>query len=554
MSIERAHNVTSNGFVIYQERRPAGLVARFFITLGQLLALFFGAVNVSIHQQAAPIQVNMLLMVPLRIALFFVRPFLDKRIITQPFPVQFRLRLERLGPTYIKLGQILSLREDILPKSITVELTNLLDRLPVVRFERYRSLIEADLKRPLDTIFRWIDPKPLGSASLGQTHRARLRTGERVVLKVLKPGVRQTIETDTKLLRLLGRVLQVFLARYQPARLIDEFSRYTLREVDLRFEADNAEAFAANFKDQPDVHFPKIYREFSNRDVLCMQYFQGIKPDARAAAILTPREKEKVIRLGIAATIQMIFRDGFFHADLHPGNLVIFEDASVGFLDLGMVGRFDREVQRRLFYYFYSLVMGDPENAARYLASLTVSGKNSDVDGFRRAVAGLYGRWLRSANFKDFSLAQVILQSVLLAGQYRIEYPSEIILMVKALVTVEGAGNLLQPGIDVVEASRRDVRRLLIEQFNPVTIAKASLLVVPELVDILNRSPLVLTEGLKRFESSLRSPPNNRLGGLRTTILAGSCILAAAILYASAAPWPLWAGLFAVALFWILRG
>ena len=134
VTIQRAQDTTSNGFVIYQERRPAGLVARFFITVGQMLALFFGAVNVSINQEAAPIQVNMLLMVPLRIALFFVRPFLDKQIITQPFPVQFRLRLERLGPTYIKLGQILSLREDILPKSVTLELTNLLDRLPVRTF------------------------------------------------------------------------------------------------------------------------------------------------------------------------------------------------------------------------------------------------------------------------------------------------------------------------------------------------------------------------------------------------------------------------------------
>jgi ubiquinone biosynthesis protein len=552
--IEHVQDAPSYDFQVYQERRPAGLVARFFITLGQLLGLFFGAVNVFIQQRAASGQANMLLGVPLRVVLFFVRPFLDKQIIQQPFPVQFRLRLERLGPTYIKLGQILSLREDILPKSITNELRNLLDRLPVVTFERFRGLVQADLKRPLDTIFRWIDPKPLGSASLAQTHRARLRTGERVVLKVLKPGVRQTIETDTKLLRLLGRVLQVFLSRYQPKRLIDEFSRYTLLEVDLRFEADNAEAFAANFRDQPDVHFPKIYREFSNRDVLCMEYFQGIKPDAGATAILTPSEKEKVIRLGVGATIQMIFRDGFFHADLHPGNFIIFKDASVGFLDLGMVGRFDREVQRRLFYYFYSLVMGDPENAARYLASLTIPSKNSDVDGFRRAVAGLYGRWLRSANFYDFSLAQVILQSVLLAGQYRIQYPSEIILMVKALVTLEGAGNLLQPGIDLVEASRKHVRRLLIEQFNPATILKASLLVVPELVDIINRSPLVLSEGLKRFESNLRNPTSNRLGGLRMPILAGSCILAAAILFASGAPWPLWAGLSVMALFGILRG
>jgi len=284
-----------------------------------------------------------------------------------------------------------------------------------------------------------------------------------------------------------------------------------------------------------------------------MQYFQGIKPDAHAAAILTPAEKEKVIQLGVSATIRMIFHDGFFHADLHPGNLIIFKDASVGFLDLGMVGRFDRDVQRRLFYYFYSLVMHDPENAARYLASLTIASKNSDVDGFRRAVAGLYGRWLRLANFYDFSLAQVILQSVLLAGQYRIQYPSEIILMVKALVTLEGAANLLQPGIDIVAVSRKDARRLLIEQFNPATIFKASLLVVPELVDILNRSPLVLSDALNQLEGNLRNHRNNRLAGLRTTILAASCILAAAILYAAGAPWPLWVGLFIMALVWILR-
>lgn len=543
----------STGFEVYQERRPAGLVGRFFITLGQLLALLFGGLNLYVQQPAEVRQANPLVVLFLRVLLIFVRPFLDKKIIQQPFPVQFRLRLQRLGPTYIKLGQILSLREDLLPESITDELKNLLDRLPAVPFERFKELIEDDLKRPVTTLFRWIDPEPLGSASLAQTHRARLMTGELVALKVLKPGVRQTVETDTKLLRLFGRFLQIFLSRYQPRRVINEFSRYTLREVDLRFEADNAEVFAGNFKNEPDVHFPKIYREFSNRDVLCMEYFKGIKPDARAAAILTPQQKDKVVELGVGAIIEMIFRDGFFHADLHPGNLIIFRDASVGFIDLGMVGTFDREMQKRLFYYFYSLVMGDPENAARYLASLALPAKNSDVDGFRRALSGLYGRWLRAANFKDFSLAQVILQSILLSGQYRIQYPGEIILMVKALVTVEGVGNVVVPGIDIVKASRSHVQRLLLDQFNPITIFKASLLVVPELVDILNRSPLVLTEGLKQFESNLRRPQTNPLGGLQRTVLAGFCILATAILYAASAPWFVWGGLFLVALVVILR-
>jgi ubiquinone biosynthesis protein len=423
----------------------------------------------------------------------------------------------------------------------------------VVSFERFKELIEADLKRPVGTIFRWIDPKPLGSASLAQTQRARLLTGERVVLKVLKPGVRQTVQTDTRLMRLVGRVLQVFLARYQPARLIAEFSRYTLREVDLRFEADNAEAFAANFKDQPEIRFPKIYREFSNRDVLCMAYFKGVKPDARAARLLTPQQKDKVVQLGIKAIIQMIFADGFFHADLHPGNLIIFKDASVGFIDLGMVGIFDREIRKRLFYFFYSVVTGDPDNAARYLISLTTPARSSDVEGFQRAAAGLYARWFRSTSVTRFSTGQVILQSILLAGQYRINYPGEMILMIKALVTVEGVANTLEPGFDILRASRGQVQTLLLQQFNPLTTLKASLLVVPELIDVMNRSPLVLSEGLKHFESSLKKAPDNSASRLQATVLVGFGILAAAILYAAGAPWSWYAGIGLILLIGLIR-
>ncbi len=540
-------------FVVYEEQRPAGLVGRFFITLGQIIALTLGGINVWLagsSQRGIGIFIVRLVW---GIFFFFCSLFLDRKLIRQPFPVQFRARLERLGPTYIKFGQILSLREDLLPRSITDELKNLLDRLPVVSYDRYKQLIQADLNRPLHDLFRWIDPQPLGSASLAQTHRARLLTGERVVLKVLKPGVRQTVETDTTLLKLFGRFLNLFLSRFQPRQLIQEFCRYTLREVDLRFEADNAEAFAANFQNQPYVHFPRIYRHCSNRDVLCMEYFSGIKPDARAARILTTTEKERVVDLGIGAILQMIFRDGFFHADLHPANLMIFRDASVGFIDLGMVGRLDRETQRRLFYYFYSLVMNEPENAARYLTAIALPYKQSDVDGFRHALSGLYGRWLRNARLRDFSIGQVIFESVLLAGQYRIRFPGEVVLMVKALVTIEGVGKVIVPDLDIVRASRGHVQRLLMDQFNPLEIVKSSILFVPEIVDVMNRSPLVLSEGLKRMENDLKRPPRETQEGLAWVVLAAACIVSAAILYSAAAPWYLWVGLGVLALIAVIR-
>jgi len=541
------------GFEIYMERRQRGIISRFFATLGQVMALFLGGAFAYVRHKKSLGEARTLPLLLLRFGLIFVWPFLNKKIIDQPFPVQFRLRLEQLGPTYIKLGQILSLREDLLPKPITNELKNLLDRLPAVSYERFKELIVETLKRPLNTMFVWIDPIPLGSASLGQTHRARLITKQKVVIKMLKPGVRKMVEMDTKLLRLFGGLLQLFLGRYQPKRLINEFCSYTLREVDLLSEIENAETFAANFKNEPDIRFPRIYHEFSNKDVICMEYFKGVKPDAALARKMSEAQRLKVTELGVKSIAEMIFRDGFFHADLHPGNIIIFKDGRVGFIDLGMVGQFDRDMRRRMFYYFYSLVMGDASSAARYLTSLAIPAKGTDVEGFRRAAANLYARWLKTPSFKDFSLAQVILQSILMAGQYRIQYPGEIILMVKALVTVEGMGNLITPGINIADAARKPVRSILLDQFNPADVLRDLVLVLPEMLDIISISPLILSEGLKTIETNLKTPPSRDIHGLRNSIFAGFCLLTGALLLSFGQPWPLWSALFLLAFILALR-
>ena len=550
---QQTQNTQQNGFAVYKERRPAGLVGRFVIVISHLLGLVLGGAFAFVRQKKAVGEANTLEMLLLRFGLIFVWPFLNKQLIRQPFPVQFRRRLEMLGSTYIKLGQILSLREDLLPKAITDELKNLLDRLPAVPFERFQELIETGLNRPLGTMFLWIDPIPLGSASLAQTHRAELTTRQVVVIKTLKPGVRQTVTRDTVLLKIVGRILQLFLARYQPARLINEFCRYTLREVDLRFEAENAETFAANFKDEPEVRFPQVYREFSGRDVLCMEYFRGRKPEANVIDKLSRRQKDRLIELGVGATIRMIFRDGFFHADLHPGNLVILRNRQVGFIDLGMVGRFDTQTRRRMLYYFYALVMGNPASAARYLASMALVGQKSDVHGFRRAVEELYQRWLRSPNFHDFSLGRLILESVALAGRYRIEYPGEIVLMVKSLVTIEGVGHMVAPGIDVRTVSQGHIQRIILEQYNLGKMLRDSVLLVPELLDLINRSPLALNESLQTLESQLKQSRPDPLKGMRTSILAGFCLVAGAILVSFGSPWPFWVILFLFAFVFAIK-
>jgi len=544
----------AHGFEVLPETPPAGLARRFFTTWRHLSGLVLGGlvawVRARRDQDPAPRGPGFALQ---RLAAWLLRGLLDKKLVDRPFPVQFRRRLEALGATYIKLGQILSLREDLLPRSITDELKNLLDRLPVVRFSRYRELVAADLGRDIDEMFSWVDPQPLGSASIAQIHRARTREGDEVILKVVKPGIRETLQRDAILLRLFGRFLQIFLARYQPRRVVAEFVNYTLREADMVREADNTETFAANFEDLPDIVFPRIYREYSGSSVLCMEFLDGFKPGEPPTRELAEHDRARLIDLGAAAIIRMLYKDGFFHADLHPANLIILPGPKVGFIDLGMVGRFDEELRRTLLYYYYCLVMGDAVNAARYLTAVAHPGPGADEAGFRREVEEISRRWARHSTFEGFSLARLILDSVGMAGQFRMYFPVEMVLMVKALVTFEGVGHILESDFDVAEVSQAHINRIFIGQFSPLRLARESLRGAPEMVDALVKAPLLVTEGLRFLEQTTRQPPENPLSGMRGTLFAGFCLVAGAILLAFGGPWPLWVAMFLLAAILIVR-
>ena len=482
-----------------------------------------------------------------------VRPFLRRDLAREPFPVQLRRRLELLGPTYIKLGQILSLREDLLPRPITDELKNLLNDLPAVSFDMFRRLVERDLGRPLEDLFLAVDPVPIGSASIAQIHRATTLVGDPVVIKAVKPGIPDILRRDARLLRILGTVLQWVFPRYQPRRIIGEFVEYTQREVDLRQEAENIETLAGNFHDLSDVVFPAVYQELSGPQVLCMEYVDGLRPDTPQAQALSRKARERLVDLGAASIIRMIYRDGFFHADLHPANLLILPGTKVGFIDLGMVGRLDGELRRTLLYYYYSLVTGDAENAARYLAAVAEAGRGSDPLGFRREVADISRRWRRHATFQGFSLGRLVLESLSRGARYRMYFPVELVLMVKALITFEGVGHVLLPGFDVAEVSRRHIREIFLLQFSPWRVLQEELRGAPDLMDALVKVPLLVTEGVRVLEKSTKRAPENPFAGVRGTLIAGFCLVAGAILMAFGGPWPLWVGLFALAPLLALR-
>ena len=540
------------GFELYVEPPTPTLVRRFVATHRHFLGLFFGGLRVWLRDRprTAPGGLRVLLA---RVLAAFGAPFVDRALRDLPFPVQLRRRLEILGPTYIKLGQILSLREDLLPKSVTDELKNLLDRLPAVPFDRFVELIARDLGIDPTAAFASIERKPLGSASIGQTHLATLLTGERVVIKVVKPGIRETLRRDVVLLKMLGHLLQMVAGRFKPKRVIDEFCHYTLREVDLRLEADNAETFSANFRDQPDIVFPKIHRQLTGPSVLTMEFLDGFKPNSTDALTMSQEDRERIVDLGASAIIRMLYRDGFFHADLHPGNLIVLPGPKAGFIDLGMVGRFDEELKRTMLYYYYCMVTGDAENAARYLGALAETGRKSNPKGFQREVEEICRRWYRTANFEEFSLGQLIMESTARGGKFYMYFPVEMVLMVKAIVTFEGVGQLLLPGFDVAKVSQKHINRIFLQQFSPLRMARESLRGAPELVDALVKMPMLVTQGLRALDKATRQHPENPFAGVRGTLLGGFCIVAGAILAAFHGPWPLYATLFALGLFLALR-
>jgi ubiquinone biosynthesis protein len=307
----------------------------------------------------------------------------------------------------------------------------------------------------------------------------------------------------------------------------------------------------------PGVVFPAIYRELSSDDVLTMEYLEGIRPGSPAALALTEEERQRVVDLGAASIIRMLYKDGFFHADLHAGNLLILpgDPIKIGFIDLGMVGRFRPRVKRRLLYYFHALVRGDVESAARYLIEIARVGEGGDPQGFRRAVSDLARHFTMRGGRGSVSVAQLILESLSLGARYRVFFPVEMTLMVKALVTFEGVGRTLEPELDVIDLSRKHVTDIFQQRFNPRELGREMLANAPEVIDMAVQMPQLMAASFTYLEESLNDrTPESPLAGLRSGIIAGSCIVGGVLAAVQQGPWFLWLPLFVIGLILAIFG
>jgi ubiquinone biosynthesis protein len=386
-----------------------------------------------------------------------------------------RLVLQDLGPSFIKLGQIASTRSDVLPAELIVELKKLQDDVPPAPFEQIKEVVESSLGAPLKDLFVSFDEKPLATASIGQVHRAVLATPEgqhEVVVKVQRPGVAPTVMRDLELLHMMAAAIERAIpdARiYSPVGLVQQFDRSITTELNFTQEADNAVRFAENFVGHERTRFPKVYRQASSKHVLTLEFFDGKKLDRAVAA---GANGKSIAKLATGIIIKMIFEDGFFHADPHPGNVIIMppdDEPTVGMIDLGMVGRLSPELRDRTVDLMVAAVRKDMVGVADALYAIGRPTKKIDMREYRAEVSMLAEKYLGKP-LAQIQLAEMLRDLIQGAIKYGLEIPTDFMLVGKALMTVEGTGKEIDPELDVFGEAAPYFFELMRKRYSPVRL------------------------------------------------------------------------------------
>ncbi|HEX6709616.1 MAG TPA: AarF/ABC1/UbiB kinase family protein [Rubrobacter sp.] len=384
------------------------------------------------------------------------------------FGVRLRRTLDDLGPTFVKFGQVLSTRSDILPESVLSELQKLQDTATPMPAGVAQEIIERELGAPVDEVFTSFDPVPLGSASIGQVHRAVLRNARTVAVKVQRPEAPRRVGGDLELMREFAAFLDRRFGRrlfIDVRGLVAEFEVVIRRELDYTTEAENARRFAANFAGTP-VIIPGVYLDLSTPRVLTEEFIEGTRFRDLRPLTLTPSERRRVASMGAEAIFKMAFEDGFFHGDPHPSNLLLTPEGELALLDFGMVGYMSQGDIEALSRLFIAVIQRDADAALRGLERLGVryaTEIRSDLVQDLREFLNKYS----ALSVGEVTLGQALSELIALARRYRLRMPPVFPLLTKALVTAEGLARSIDPTLNVYEVARPYAQRLLSERYKP---------------------------------------------------------------------------------------
>jgi ubiquinone biosynthesis protein len=434
---------------------------------------------------------------------------------------RIRHTLEELGPTFVKFGQIMSLRPDLLPQPLIQELSRLQDEVGPEDFTKIRKVIEESLDRPLETVFSAFDEQPLAAASLSQVHQAVLvEGGVAVAVKVQRPGIRHKIEMDLGILAAIAERIHERseeLQAYDLPNLVRVTRRNLLRELDFTREARNMRIARSYASDDSAVYIPRVYEDYCSEHLLVMEYIEGTKLKDMDRATL--QEPAALARQGLEAAIKQILEDGFFHADPHPGNMLIMNEKRLCLLDWGMVGRLSETDRYELIDLMKSVV--EKDSRALLNALLRVANWEAGIDrrGLERELLDLLDSFYATP-IGDLNLGQLLLDMTTLVREHRLRLQPDLVLMVKALMTAEGTARLIYPELDVISEAKRSVKQVAARRLEPKAILRHLRASLSDLLALSRLLPARLSEivdKLDRGDLSVRFEHEN-LGGLRNTL------------------------------------
>ncbi|QLQ30131.1 ubiquinone biosynthesis protein UbiB [Pseudoxanthomonas mexicana] len=406
-------------------------------------------------------------------------------------PTRLRCTLQDLGPTFVKLGQVLATRVDLLPPAWIDELGKLQNAVPALPWDTVLPQLREDLGAEPEAVFARVEHEPLAAASLAQAHRAWLADGSAVVLKIRRPGIRDTVEADLRLLKHLAVIVEKNLPelrRYHPQRIVQQFSASLRRELDFAAECRNAERIAHNFAGRDDIVIPRVYWQWTCERLNVQECLEGVPGRDLAAVDAMGLDRVQLARTGAGLVLKMVLEDGFFHADPHPGNIFYMPDGAIGVIDFGMVGRVTEQRRFQIVRLLHGLVVHDSAAVAEVLADWTE--ENNDIDEVRlQESADVFVDQYRGVPLKDLRMGAMLGDVTAMLREHGLSLPADLALMIKAFLTLEGMGRQLDPDFDMASEARPYLERAMLERFAPDVLVRRGRRTLSGLVDLLRDMP-----------------------------------------------------------------
>lgn len=413
-------------------------------------------------------------------------------------PHRVRRVLEELGPTFIKMGQILATRVDLFTPVFICEFEKLLDEVPSLPFAELLPQLEEDINGDIDDVFQEIDQQPLAAASLAQVHKAVLKDGTQVILKIRRPGIRKVVEAD---LRLLNRLVEIVetdapeLRRYHPKEVVRQFSQSLRRELDFAAESRSAERIAVNLAKDTNIHIPKIYWELTGERLNVQEYIQGIPGRDLEAVKNAGLNRKLLAERGTIAVLKMIMEDGFFHADPHPGNVFYLPGNRLAFIDFGMMGRLTEERREQVISLLYGMVNRTPAKVVEILEDWS-NIVQTDEQALAIEIDGFVDQY-SSLTLKDLSLPTMLGDLLAILRDHNLTLPPDLALLIKAYITLDGFGRQLDPEFNTLFFAAPYLQKLMAERYKPDAIAKRGWRNLIGIVDLMSAFPKELHQLLR---------------------------------------------------------